>query len=100
MNFRIFGLVGALLLAAPVAAVAAPATGLTAHGYSDLATAPQAANDVATPGAATPKLEKVWWRGRGWGWRGRGWRGGWGYRRGWGFYGWRRPYWRRRYWVY
>ena len=82
----------------------APASGLTAHSYSDIAMAPKAVSDAAMlPGEAAPKLEKVWWRGRGFGWRGRGfgWRGGWGWRRpfiGYGF-GWRRPYWRRR-WFY
>ena len=43
------------------------------------------------PSVSSAQIDKVWWRGGGWGWRGRGWgwRGGWGYR-GWGWrgYGW------------
>jgi hypothetical protein len=33
---------------------------------------------------ASAQIDKVWWRGGGWGWR-----GGWGYRA----WGWRRPIW-------
>lgn len=105
MNIKVFGLIGALALAAPVAAIAAPASGLTAGSYSETATAPQApAIASVVPGDTTAKVEKVWWRG---GWRRGGWRGGWGYRRfgyGYGyrrpfvgFYGWHRPFWRRRF---
>lgn len=108
MKLKVIGLVGALILAAPVAATAAPASGLTAHSYVDMTSAPIAAFDAVAPGDATAKIEKVWWRG---GWRGRGfgWRGGWGWRRPFvrygrrrpfvGYYGWHRPYWRRR-WFY
>ena len=99
MKLKMLGLLGALIFAAPVAAVAAPAGGLTAESAAPAIVAPAVdTNAAATPGTSA-KIEKVWWR-RGRGWRGYGWRGyGWrGY--GWRGYGWRRPYWgwRRRYW--
>ena len=103
VKLRMLGLLGALIFAAPVAAVAAPAGGLTAQTAAPAIAAPAIeSNAAATPGT-TAKIEKVWWRGRGWGWRGRGWgwRGGYGWRGyGWrGGYGWRRGWgWRRRYW--
>ena len=101
MNIKGLGLLGAFIFAAPLAAVAAPATSLTAHTYTNLTSAPQAASDAAVAPGDTAKVEKVWWRGRGWGWRG-GWRGygwrGYGFRGPYlGFYGVHRPYWRRHY---
>ena len=99
MNFKVFGLLGALLLA-PVAVVAAPANGLTAHSYVDMTTAPQAASGAAVAPGDSAKVEKVWWRRGGWGWGGYGWRGGYGFRRGWGGYYGYRPLWRRRFFVY
>ena len=76
---------GALLLGG--ASVAAGAMTLPlpalAGGIAEQSTAA-----IVTDGADTPKVEQVWWRGRGWGWhRGWGWRGGWG--PGWG---WHRPW--------
>jgi hypothetical protein len=54
---------------------------------------PASAFTLASPSLEQPvaaaQIDKVWWRGGGWGWRGGGWgwRGGWGYRGGWGWRG-------------
>lgn len=103
LKLKIIGLLAALAFAAPVAAVAAPAGGLTAQAVSPATSAPAIESNAAVTPGTSAKIEKVWWR-RGWGggwrggWRGYGWRG-YGFR---GYYGgWRRPYgwgWRRRYW--
>ena len=61
-----------------------------------LSLSPASALTIAGPSLAqsvsSTQVDKIWWRGGGWGWRGGGWgwRGGWGYR-GWGWrgYGWR-----------
>ena len=103
VKLKILGLLGALIFAAPVAAIAAPAGGLTAESAAPAIVTPAVDTNAAVTPGTSAKIEKVWWR-RGWGWRGGyGWRGyGWrGY--GWrGYYGgWRRPFgwgWRRRYW--
>ena len=78
-----------------------------AHSYIDMTTAPQATSGATVvPGEATPKLEKVWWRG---GFYGRRFGGFYGRRFGFyhrpffgyyrrpffGFY--RRPFFRRRF---
>lgn len=100
MKLKMLGLLGALAFAAPVAAVAAPANGLTAQMSAPVTAAAPAETDAAVTPGTTAKVEKVWWRG-GYGWRGYGWRGGWrgygwrGY--GWRGYGWRGYGWRRRF---
>lgn len=109
MNLKGLGLVCGLVLAAPFAAIAAPASGLTAHSYIDVATTPQATSGAAVaPGEATAKIEKVWWRGRGFGpgFYGRRFGGFYGprfrfYRRPFfGYYRYRRPFFRRRFFYY
>jgi hypothetical protein len=100
LNIKILGLFGALAFAAPVAAVAAPATGLTAHSYVDLTTVPQTTTGAAVaPGDAPAKIEKIWWRRYGFGWRHPYFRYGWRHPYWGGYYAWHRPFWRRR-WIY
>ena len=103
VKLKTLGLFGALIFAAPVAAMAAPAGGLTAQTAAPALAAPAVESNAALTPGTSAKIEKVWWRG------GYGWRGGWGGRRfGWGGYGfrrgfygygygWRRPFWRRRF---
>jgi len=102
VKLKMLGLLGALAFAAPIAAVAAPASGITAETSAPAALAPAVETNAAVTPGTTAKVEKIWWRGgwgwhrgwgyRGFGWRGYGWRGGYGWRRPWG-YGWRRRYW-------
>ena len=59
-----------------------------------LSISPASAFTLSGPSLERPvafaQIDKVWWRGGGWGWRGGGWRGGWGRGPGWGYrgYGW------------
>ena len=98
MKLKMLGLLGALVMAAPVAASAAPANGLTAETGAPMIAATSAEADAAATPGVTAKIDKVWWRG-GYGWR-RGYgfrRFGYGYRRfGYG-YGYGRPFFRRRF---
>ena len=70
--------------------VAAVAASMLAVPFTS-ASALTLAGPSLAPSVSSAQVDKVWWRGGGWGWRGRGagWRGGWGYR-GWGWrgYGW------------
>jgi hypothetical protein len=67
--------VGAFAGASMLALALSPASAFTLSGPS------------LEPTVASAQIDKVWWRGGGWGWRGGGWRGGgWGWRRGgWGW---------------
>ena len=110
MKLKMLGLLGALVFAAPVAAYAAPAGGLTAQTAAPSVTAPAVESDAAVTPGTTAKIDKVWYRG-GYGFRrGFGFRGGYGFRRfgyGYGYrrpffggyygYGYRRPFFRRRF---
>ena len=104
VKLKMLGLLGALIFAAPVAAIAAPAGGLTAQTAAPaVSAAPAVDTDAAVTPGTSAKIEKVWWH-RGWGWRG-GYGYGWHRPWGWRGYGWRgyygRPYgwgWHRRYW--
>ena len=109
LKLKMLGLLGALVFAAPVAAIAAPAGGLTAQSAAPtMATPAVETNAAVDANGPTAKIDKVWWRG-GYG-RGFGFRGGYGFRRfgygyGYGFrrfggyygYGFRRPFFRRRF---
>ena len=110
LKLKMLGLLGALVFAAPVAAFAAPAGGMTAQSATPMATPAVETNAAVDSSASAAKVEKVWWRG-GYG-RGFGFRGGYGFRRfgyGYGFrrpffggyygYGYRRPFFRRRFWY-
>ena len=99
LKLKILGLIGALVLAAPIAVEAAPAGGLTAQSFAPATATATESHAAVLPGDTTAKVEKVWWRGgwRGYGWRGYGWRRP--FFRGYYGYGWRRPFWRRRWWY-
>ena len=107
LKLKMIGLLAALAFAAPVAAIAAPAGGLTAQAVAPATSMPAIESNAAVTPGTTAKIEKVWWRG-GYGWRGRGfgfrrfgYGYGYGYRRpffgGYYGYGWRRPFFRRRF---
>lgn len=95
LKLKMIGLLAALVFAAPVAAVAGPAGGLTAQAVAPAIAAPAVETNAAVTPGTSAKVEKVWWRG-GYGWR-RGYgfrRFGYGYRRPFfgGYYGYRRPF--------